>query len=147
MSLLDDGLGDVVNVVVNGLVNLLAKVDDGALFWCMNFSVLVLGGQAGEELVVLRGGSVLLVDLGLRHDVLALYTDDAISRKISKFIQIGSRGPPEPRSCAGRAERDAEPRWYTGISARRKIAKIKYERGERGARPRVASQLPQPPGE
>jgi len=60
--LFNDWLGDVVNVVLNVLVDLFAKVDNSALLSTVAFSVLVLRSKTSEKLAVLVSGSVVLPD-------------------------------------------------------------------------------------
>lgn len=62
--LLDDRLGNMVDVMVNILVNPFAKVDDGAFLSAVNFRVLVLGSKTLEERSVFSGRGVTLVDFG-----------------------------------------------------------------------------------
>jgi len=60
--LFNDWLGNVVNVVLNVLVNLFAKVDNGALLATVGLSVLVLGSKTSKELAVFIGRRVVFPD-------------------------------------------------------------------------------------
>lgn len=67
--LLNDRLGDVMDMVVNILVNALAKVNNGPFFAAVYFGVLVLSSERSEECNIFGGGSVLLVDLGRGNQI------------------------------------------------------------------------------
>jgi len=50
--LFDDWLSDVVNMVVNVFVNLLAKIDNSAFLFAVSLGIAVLRGQASKKSLV-----------------------------------------------------------------------------------------------
>lgn len=70
---MDDGLDDVVDMVMDCLVDSFAKVDDGSLLGCVLDGVLVRCGQSGESALVLVRRDVALLNVSLRN--LALVVD------------------------------------------------------------------------
>jgi len=82
--LFDDWLGNVVNVVLNVLVNLFAKVDNGALLATVGLSVLVLGSKTSKELAVFIGRRVVFPDfsdwdsVGVVNFIADLFVNDGL---------------------------------------------------------------------
>jgi len=82
--LFNDWLGNVVNVVLNVLVNLFAKVDNGALLATVGLSVLVLGSKTSKELAVFIGGRVVFPDfsdwdsVGVVNFIADLFVNDGL---------------------------------------------------------------------
>lgn len=62
--LFNNGLSDMVNVVVGDLVDLFAQIDNGALLWQMLLFVAVLFAERVEELDIFFGVGVLFVNVG-----------------------------------------------------------------------------------
>jgi len=83
--LFDDWLGNVVNVVLNVLVNLFAKVDNGALLATVGLSVLVLGSKTSKELAVFIGRRVVFPDfsdwdsVGVVNFIADLFVNDRLN--------------------------------------------------------------------
>jgi len=82
--LFNDWLGNVVNVVLNVLVNLFAKVDNGALLATVGLSVLVLGSKTSKELAVFIGRRVVFPDfsdgdsVGVVNFIADLFVNDGL---------------------------------------------------------------------
>lgn len=70
---LDDGLDDVMEVVVGVLIDMSTHVDDLPLFSAVLNSILVLPDLGLEELSVLGLARVLLVDVSHRNDLLVVH--------------------------------------------------------------------------
>jgi len=83
--LFNDWLGNVVNVVLNVLVNLFAKVDNGALLATVGLSVLVLGSKTSKELAVFIGRRVVFPDfsdwdsVGVVNFIADLFVNDGLN--------------------------------------------------------------------
>jgi len=82
--LFNDWLSNVVNVVLNVLVNLFAKVDNGALLATVGLSVLVLGSKTSKELAVFIGRRVVFPDfsdwdsVGVVNFIADLFVNDGL---------------------------------------------------------------------
>lgn len=107
---LDDGLDDVMEVVVGVLIDMSTHVDDLPLFGAVLNSILVLPDLGLEELSVLSLACVLLVDVSHGNDLLVVHFGaffdvvdglDVVLDVVNVAMLILHEVPPRSR-CGGR---------------------------------------------